>query len=550
MRHIEISADAVARLQGQLGSLRSGCGEDLTTPLLPRTPGVEKDVLRAEAAESLSAACMPTGCSTTLVGLELDKRKKLGTSSKCPGYCVPATQGDSLEDLIERYFQPRPPIIFDTRAWNLATEYVSSLVPVSRIGRLSLIPLERAAASEFPNAGGLGFPVFSSDFEKYGYEVYKLSEEIHNSSYALDWVPCFPAILGKRGQQRGPEKDVGPYAKTRVVYAMSRAIMNIEKRLQYPLQGFLRSREEFSAWVHRDRVALSLTRLFTRRPRSILSVDFSSFDVSVPEVVISEIFRIIEGWFVPESAHVIRFCKEAFTRCGIICPSRDRGACTEYPGDMRSGGVPSGSVLTNLIDSLVNLWVASYAASLAGSSINFALVQGDDGVYVFRGNLPKEEFSKAVATIGMKVSVEKSMESDKCVHFLQDLHEADSFFSDGLNRGQRPFSHILNNACNHERNDGKPWSRIDEVVRWVQQWNEGRYHPGFQGASHWLYERDWMVRDVVERVHKGDTSWIPGSIQRIMRKDARLRFYYDYIGLSASSFAETPVFQHLLMRRR
>lgn len=546
-RHVEVSAKAVERLQSQLGSLRSGCPEDLTTPLGPRTEEVDKDAWRAEIANSLLAVCMPhLDKSKRLNALEIAKLRKLGTSSKWPGYAIPATVADSLEDGVLRYFAARKSVGLDGKAARYANDYVRSQVPTSRIGLLRLIDLEIAAARKFPHGTGLGFPVCSSDFEKFGFTVYKISEEIHNSGYDCGWVKCLPSLLGMRGQQRGPISVVGtPYAKVRVIYAMPRAIMNVEKRIQFPLQGYLKNANEvFAAWQSRSAVAKAITRMFALKPRRILSVDFSSFDVSVPLVVLGEVFKIVKGWFTSDAAPVIDFCQEAFTKGGIICPGLTSKTFREFSGEERSGGVPSGSVLTNLIDSLVNLWVMAYAAALNSSSISFALVQGDDGVYVFRDGVTKEEISNAVSTLGMVISVEKSMECQGAVHFLQDLHE-EGHFVDGLNVGQRPFSHIVNNAMNMERNDGKPWTRVDDSVRWLQQWGEGLYHPGFEAASAWLFDRDWMTRDIIDRIRKGDVTWIPESIRRVNRKDSN-----SFWGLSAQSFLSSPTVQHLLTRRQ
>jgi hypothetical protein len=94
--------------------------------------------------------------------------------------------------------------------------------------------------------------------------------------------------------------------------------MNVEKRLQHPLQGALSHLETFSAWKSRAHVARAITRLFACKPRDILSVDFKSFDVTVPVQVLDFVFRIIERVMTSESGPVIAFAKEAFNRTGIL----------------------------------------------------------------------------------------------------------------------------------------------------------------------------------------------------------------------------------------
>jgi hypothetical protein len=539
MRQLEFPAEARRRLASQQGGLRAGCGEDLTTPLIPRDDR-DKDLKRKEAADSLLAAlALGSKASGRLRGLESEKLLKLGTFSRRPGFAYPATRSDSLEDQIRKYFTARPAVTLRKESADYATECVSRLYQVRRFGRLSLLNLESAAASQFPRNTGLGFPVISSDSGKYLYEVYKISEEIHNSGYDLRWVAELPALLGVRGQPRGPASVVGTiYAKTRVIYAMSRAVMNVEKRIQAPLQSILARSEVFSAWGTRADVARAVTRLFTQSPRSILSVDFKSFDVSVPECVLERIFRIIEGWFTGESAPTIRFAKEAFMRCGILCPD------LYLPGSARTGGVPSGSVMTNLIDSLVNLWVMHYSAHRVRSGLIFALAQGDDGVYTFHGTPSLSDLCEAVSELGMTISPEKSMMCSDAVHFLQDLHERD-YTVNGFNVGQRPFAHIINSALSQERNDGKPWDRACDTIRWLQQWGEGLYHPSFKEAVDWLYHADWMCAGVLTRLLKSDINWLREKLSNVNRKDSN-----SFWGLTPSSFLSSPVVKHLMTQTK
>jgi len=546
MRHLDFPAKARERLSSQLGSLRSGCEEDLTTPLLPRD-GRDRDLCRAEVAQTVWDHCkLGSLACGRLSALEADKRLKHGTFSRRPGYFVPATRGDSLRDLIRKYFTARDPVILHTKSVEYANESVSRLYPVHRIGRLRPIPLDEAAALCFPSNTGLGFPVISSDSGKYLYEVYKISEEIHNSGYDLGWVSECPAILGVRGQPRGPAASVGtPYAKTRVIYAMSRVLMNIEKRIQHPLQGILASSEVFSAWISRLRVAKTITRLFACKPRGILSVDFKSFDASVPEVVLDFVFEIIEGWMTLEARPILRFAKEAFMRTGILCPATKPSPFEYFPGSARTGGVPSGSVLTNLIDSLVNLWVMHYAASEVGSSVLFAMAQGDDGLYTFQGQPSKADLAGAVSSLGMTISEEKSMMCDDTVHYLQDLHSRQHVL-DGLHMGQRPIQHVLNSAMSQERNDGKAWDRDCDVIRWLQQFGEVIYHPSHTLCWDWLYEADWAIKEVIKRLRvDGANERLAQILGCVMRKDSNSFKHKD---LTLGSFMNSPIVQYLLRR--
>jgi hypothetical protein len=270
----------------------------------------------------------------------------------------------------------------------------------------------------------------------------------------------------------------------------------------------------------------------------ILSVDFKSFDVSVPEVVLDLVFEIIEGWMTVESRPLIRFIKEAFMRTGILCPGE------YFAGSARTGGVPSGSVMTNLVDSLVNLWVMHYAAARASSSVLFALAQGDDGVYTFQGTPSMHDLAEAVSELGMTISEDKSIMDSEVVHFLQDLHTRD-YLIDGVNVGVRPLQHVLNSAMSMERNDGKSWDRSCDTVRWLQQWGEALYHPRFPEFCDWLYHNDWLCEGLLERLRvDGVTERLKEILSNVNRKDSN-----SFWGLTPASFLSSPAVAYLMRRQ-
>jgi len=268
-------------------------------------------------------------------------------------------------------------------------------------------------------------------------------------------------------------------------------------------------------------------------------VDFKAFDASVPEVVLDYVFDIIAGWMTGESSALVRFSKEAFMRTGILCPDE------YFPGSARTGGVPSGSVMTNLIDSLVNLWVMHYAAHRVGSSVLFAMAQGDDGLYTFQGNPSKSDIAGVVSELGMTISEEKSMMSCDAVHYLQDLHVRD-YVIDGLSVGVRPLQHILNSAMSQERIDGKPWDRDCDTVRWLQQWGEAINHPSFHAFCDWLIHYDPVCAEMISRLRDDGASERLGDILRcVMRKDSNSFKHKD---LTLGSFCNSPVVSYLVRR--
>jgi hypothetical protein len=192
----------------------------------------------------------------------------------------------------------------------------------------------------------------------------------------------------------------------------------------------------------------------------------------------------------------------------------------------------------------VNLWVVNYAAHRVGSSVLFQIVQGDDGVYTFQGNPSLLDLAGAVSELGMTISEKKSIMEPGVVHYLQDLHDT-TYMVGGLARGVRPLEHVLNSAMSQERNDGKPWDRDCDTVRWLQQFGEAVYHPSSELFYDWLYQADWMCEGMIERLRvDGATERLSQILACVNRKDSN-----SFWGLTPSSFLNSPVIQYLLRRR-
>jgi len=509
MRQFEVSDTAMQTIQCMLGSLRAGVSADYTTPLISRSYSNDKDRGRSEMATSVYDACHLSAAAPWLREWEDGKRLKHGTFSRRPGYAFDATVGDSLEKLVRKYTAPRSPVRLCPHAVAYADQAVACLYNVHRHGKLRLLDLVDAAVDYFPGKTGLGFPVMSSDKERHLYNVYQMSQEICDSGFNHGWIEQFPAVLGTRGQPRGPYL----FAKSRVVFMMSRVLGNIEKCYQEVAQRALRESESFAAWVGQREVDRAITRLFFRgRERPVLSVDFKSFDSSVPRSIIDRVFSIMASWFTGESALLLDFCREVVNRAGLLVPD------SYIHGDDRTGGVPSGCAGTNLVDSLVNWWVIHYAAKRLKSSVIAGMCQGDDGVATFQGNVRLEDIVSVVdRDLGMTVSSDKTLMRSDCVHFLQNVHHRD-YVIDGLNVGVRPIMHLTNAMWSYERIDGPDWIRPFDTLRWLQQISEAQHHPSFDRLCLWLQEKDGYLGEVLDRVINRDVVWLSRACAAVKKK--------------------------------
>jgi len=315
--------------------------------------------------------------------------------------------------------------------------------------------------------------------------------------------------------------------------------MNLEKMLQIPLHAALRKHECFCAWNGRDAVDIAVTRLMRSSKHPIVSVDFSNFDASIPSEVIKRVFGIIRGWFHRSWHPHIEYLQKVFCGCGIIIPHREK-QWEILGGEFRGGGVPSGSVLTNLIDSLVNLWVVTYAAACDGGVVTHAIPQGDDGVFRFVGTTAEKVSKRLLSDLGMVLSVEKSLVSSSEVHFLQNVHHKE-YDINGVLVGVRPLMRVLNGMMSYE-DINRRWEdkELFDGFRWLQQLQNASAHPSFESACEWLYNRaEPSVNRVLECVLSGNTALLS-------RVKSALSGKYEWGKVAIDGLGATAVFQTMV----
>ncbi len=491
---------ALQRLQSLLGQFAMPCDADFTTPLIGREFSGDKDAGRAECVRTFSDAVKLHELLEPIRVVEFGKIPKVGSFSKGPGYTDVNHLGVSLQMKVDKYYAER---VFKVRSWkavHYANQFVSECYDSRAEGLMEPLPLE-SAVFEFQRTG-MGFPEFTSD-PAYLELYYRLSSAIRAKGYSLDYAMANPSVLGTRGDSSGP----GLPAKKRAIFQRSRVDGNLEKQLQAVAFPRLRCHKRFAAWYGRRYVDVAVTRFMVQGKGSVLSLDFSNFDATVPFEVLDWVFKILASWFTPETEPLIKFCLESFKRSSIFVPGE---GLIKRP---RTGGIPSGSVLTNLVGSLVNLWVMAYAAACCGATIADALVQGDDGLYRFHGLKDIEGIARVLLQdFGMVVSTDpsKSLYSPSVVHYLQMVHSKD-YVRGGLYVGVRPLIHVLNHAMSREHQRVSGWDGSYHSIRWLQQWEDASHHPAFREACVWLKDHDKNLEDNLLHILNGDHDYLSAA---------------------------------------
>lgn len=484
---LEPSIPTLHRVKCELQGYKIGDRRDLRTSMIPRNMRHAYNGGRGGVLADFLDFTNLISDANPFARHDLAMCESIGPVSWTVPWDVSVAGKPSMKEGLNRFFEPHVwGVDLTSEAAKYATGIVRGLISVSG-GKIYPIPLKEAIFL-FKGKHGFGYPFFSSDSELCFYPAYELSYQLLRSldlSFALHHL----ALLGTRSVSRAPCMP----GKSRVIYQCARVTNNVAKTLFQPLFDRLKLHPGFAALGGTRVVDFIMPRMMSHsRGLPCLSADFSNFDASVPPQLINVIFEIIKGWFVKEAHPLVNLVRDEFNGCGIIAPgASDSPDLSVLLG--RCGGVPSGHVLTNLVDSLVNLWSMAYAAFCNGCRLRSFQVQGDDGVYYFDGDWDVRSLSATLLKdCGLTLHPEKSLVSDTEVYFCSNYHRLDWMGG----RGVRLFAKVLANAFSRERSVDKSVEYELDTLRWLQQWDEARFHPCHERASIWLGEKLGQPIDV------------------------------------------------------
>jgi hypothetical protein len=268
----------------------------------------------------------------------------------------------------------------------------------------------------------------------------------------------------------------------------------------YPVLNRLRVLTGFSAWSSDVAVDDAVTTLLEKAENqglTIISADYSNFDASVPAHIIQCVFDLLRYWFTDETESRLDVLESSFSTLPLITPDG------VFEG--RNGGVPSGSALTNLVDTLVNLIAGKYAAKRLGIELMSYEVLGDDSIFVFKPTPKLEDLSAAFMELGLDSNPEKQFVSTRSAHFLQRWHSLDYRLS-GKCRGVRSIYRTLNGMMSLERWINTETDEIDEdskfkylmSARIIMQANNVRWHPMFKEFVELMKEDDKILKTGID----------------------------------------------------
>jgi len=140
-------------------------------------------------------------------------------------------------------------------------------------------------------------------------------------------------------------------------------------------------------------------------------LDWSKFDSTVPLKVLAACFSIIKSWFDSVDDTTFSLVQRYFCTCPLLMPDG-------YIYTGRRRGVPSGSWFTQLIDSLANMFLSNYIATINKDTILDGLYLGDDSVLAMPGMPNVKSWAEQAKKIGMMINPEKQEITHGKPHFL------------------------------------------------------------------------------------------------------------------------------------
>lgn len=314
-----------------------------------------------------------------------------------------------------------------------------------------------------------------------------------------------------------PMWRVDPPGKVRLAWAESKYEALYGAPFVYPIQDKMRRRESspFDAWNGPAVVQSAITRDLEQNDFDYISCDYSKFDqTQSPELMQRVLHSLVHPMIGNIKPKVFDTWAQNLSTGKLITPN------AVHEGEH---GMPSGSVATNFVDSIVNaLCIEGYLDNY-GIRDNKYWVQGDDAVIRGKGVDPKDFAEFASSEYGFNVHPDKQLFGHRECDFLQNSYYVENDFLPTY-----PAARVGWRMIGHERYSysGSKWNEWAVVVRAVQQMNNALYNPSVLGLAKWGVKGDQLklgaelppksvfrkAGSVAYDMTLARSSWDPGAI--------------------------------------
>jgi len=455
----QIPGGAVERLAFYLGRCERGFETDLRTPFYDGEPR-EEIIKRLEKEVGFTSF-------EELTEIDLHEKEKVGSFSIMLPY-------EEQKENVEKYWHQK--FSANETAFSQAVEKVRSILPLGSLRQWAL----KTSFGLMPKDTSLGLPWLTKD-RAYVQSYFERAARLDSPE------GIYPCVKYWRGQSAG----LNATPKQRVVWGFDHAETIKGAAVLYPVLEALKMRNGHAAWIGDVAVDEAMTRILRKaNGRRVISMDYSGFDSSLAVQLLDATDDVIASWFVGPGSDCVKLIGLIGDTVPLVVPWEVL--------DGRNGGMPSGSVLTNLRDTIANRIAGEYVGIRSGVPLEDCEVLGDDSVFLFSGDMDPGTVSDCVAELGLESNPDKQFVSTRSAHYLQRWHSLDYVVGELCVGVHSPYR-TLSGMTGYERLR-QGWQGEADSVRWIEQVENCRHHPYFDRFVRFLKNGDKLLKSGIDPV--------------------------------------------------
>lgn len=222
-----------------------------------------------------------------------------------------------------------------------------------------------------------------------------------------------PILLGFRTQASGEYEDNGSRTgkckhKLRVVSMVDLIVIIAELMFAKPIQKFMASQTFYAGGKNETRISEIITNWRVKYDR-FLSIDYTAFDQSISSWLIEDAFKVVRSAFVlnENEQRLFDIIVHDFIHKNFILNE----------GVLHSDkGVPSGSMFTQIIDTIVNCLVVMTYYSMLGAEAEMIAMGDDNAIFTSSSESIEELASYIGKNFGLVIKTDDKSNEGSTKH--------------------------------------------------------------------------------------------------------------------------------------
>lgn len=325
-------------------------------------------------------------------------------------YSQSVYQYSQIKSQIERFTLPNHTFNGWRKTFKLAKEQMMKEVKFARLKQIHYTGNEHIESVIPRKDTHAGFSYLETGLRKKGEYLENVFTE-YNRKEAIALINGSwntPIMIGSRTQASGAFSELGEFlnsykSKSRLVSMIDIFLILAELKFAKPFQDYM-SHVSWYAGGKDDKVIGDIINRWRHDYKYHLTLDYSQYDQSISDWLIRAAFDVVRNGFFMDpnfDERLFSLIREDFINKVFI---DGEGHLVES-----HKGVPSGSMFTQIIDSIVNrLMILSYCYSKGISDVEM-MIMGDDNIIFTNVEIDKEDLASYLSfNFGVTVNPSKS----------------------------------------------------------------------------------------------------------------------------------------------